>query len=107
MFSATGLPVIAPPWTTLTAYDLNRGIIQWQMPLGEVPELAAKGVKYDELWMRAAGDQRGDDVVKAELFDAHVRHRFLVRVVLDDRDRVVAVWRRLGLTCWQVDYGDF
>jgi predicted kinase len=69
--------------------------------------LAAHGVEYDELWMRAAGDQRGDDVVKGELFDAHVRHRYRVRLVLDDRDRVVALWRRLGLTCWQVDYGDF
>ena len=43
--------------------------------------------------------------MKNELFDAHVRHRFAVRVVLDDRSRVVALWRRLGLTCWQVDYG--
>ena len=59
------------------------------------------------LWMRAAKDTRGDDVVKAELFDAHIRRRFHVRVVLDDRDRVVALWRRLGLPCWQVDYGDF
>ncbi|MEU3922339.1 AAA family ATPase, partial [Streptomyces sp. NPDC029004] len=49
-------------------------------------------VPYDELWMRAAGDGRRDDVVKAELFDRHVRHRFAVRVSLDDRDRVVAVW---------------
>ena len=57
--------------------------------------------------MRAAKDTRGDDVVKAELFDAHIRRRFHVRVVLDDRDRVVALWRRLGLPCWQVDYGDF
>lgn len=69
--------------------------------------LAKHGVRYDELWMRAARDQRGDDVVKGELFDAHVRDRFHVRLVLDDRDRVVALWRRLGLTCWQVDYGDF
>ncbi|MFG2875381.1 RNA ligase [Streptomyces sp. NPDC048337] len=64
-------------------------------------------VPYDELWMRAAGDTRRDDVVKAELFDAHVRHRYAVRVSLDDRDRVVAVWRRMGLPTWQVDYGDF
>ncbi|MFC6982541.1 hypothetical protein [Streptomyces cirratus] len=64
-------------------------------------------VPYDELWMRAAGDQRRDDVVKAELFDAHVRHRYAVRVSLDDRDRVVAVWRRMGLPTWQVNYGDF
>ncbi|MGW2788749.1 phosphatase domain-containing protein [Streptomyces sp. NPDC001251] len=69
--------------------------------------LAAHGVPYDELWMRPAGDGRRDDVVKAELFDAHVRHRFHVRVSLDDRDRVVAVWRRLGLPTWQVNYGAF
>jgi quinoprotein glucose dehydrogenase len=42
MFTRSGLPAIAPPWTTLTAYDLNQGTIQWQVPLGEVPELAAK-----------------------------------------------------------------
>ena len=45
MFAMSGLPVIAPPWTTLTAYDLNQGTIEWQVPLGEVPELAAKGFK--------------------------------------------------------------
>jgi predicted kinase len=69
--------------------------------------LAKHQVPYDELWMRAAGDFRGDDIVKAELFDAYVRHRFAVRFVLDDRDRVVALWRRLGLSCWQVNYGNF
>jgi len=45
MFTESGLPAIKPPWTTLTAYDLNSGTIQWQIPLGEVPELAAKGFK--------------------------------------------------------------
>lgn len=69
--------------------------------------LAAQGVIYDELWMRAVGDRRGDDIVKGELFDAHVRGRFNVRMVLDDRDRVVALWRRIGLPCWQVNYGNF
>ncbi|HXE15477.1 MAG TPA: PQQ-binding-like beta-propeller repeat protein [Bryobacteraceae bacterium] len=45
MFTSSGLSAIAPPWTSLTAYDLNSGTIKWQIPLGEVPELAAKGFK--------------------------------------------------------------
>lgn len=45
MFTSSGLSVIAPPWTSLTAYDLNEGTIKWKIPLGEVPELAAKGYK--------------------------------------------------------------
>lgn len=69
--------------------------------------LARHEVPYDELWMRAAGDGRGDDIVKAELFDAHIRDRYAVRVSLDDRDRVVALWRHMGLPTWQVNYGAF
>jgi quinoprotein glucose dehydrogenase len=45
MNSSEGLPVIDPPWSTLTAYDLNTGNIKWQIPLGEVSALAAKGIK--------------------------------------------------------------
>jgi quinoprotein glucose dehydrogenase len=45
MFASSGLSVIRPPWTTLTAYDLNTGAIKWQTPLGDVPELAEKGIK--------------------------------------------------------------
>lgn len=45
MLASDGLSPIAPPWTSLTAYDLNDGTIKWKIPLGEVPHLAAKGVK--------------------------------------------------------------
>jgi quinoprotein glucose dehydrogenase len=45
MFTSSGLPVIAPPWTSLTAYNLNQGTIKWKIALGEVPELAAQGFK--------------------------------------------------------------
>jgi quinoprotein glucose dehydrogenase len=45
MISATsGLSPIKPPWSSLTAYDLNLGTILWRIPLGDVPELAAKGI---------------------------------------------------------------
>ena len=40
-----GYPAVVPPWGTLNAIDLNTGRYAWQIPLGEYPELAAKGVK--------------------------------------------------------------
>jgi quinoprotein glucose dehydrogenase len=39
-----GLPPITPPWSELVAYDLNTGNEKWRVPLGVVPELAAKGI---------------------------------------------------------------
>ncbi len=39
-----GYPAIAPPWGTLNAIDLKTGKYLWKLPLGEYPELAAKGV---------------------------------------------------------------
>ena len=59
------------------------------------------------LFMRASGDTRKDEIVKLELFDAHVRGKYDVRLVLDDRDRVVRMWRSIGLTCLQVADGEF
>ena len=34
--------IISPPWTTMTAYDLNQGVIKWRIPLGNAPQGAAK-----------------------------------------------------------------
>ncbi|MBY0504819.1 MAG: PQQ-binding-like beta-propeller repeat protein [Bryobacteraceae bacterium] len=45
MIASNGLSPIKPPWSSLTAYDLNEGNILWKIPLGDVPELAAKGIK--------------------------------------------------------------
>ena len=45
LLTKDGLPAIAPPWSSIVAYDLNQGTIKWKAPLGTVPELAAKGIK--------------------------------------------------------------
>jgi quinoprotein glucose dehydrogenase len=39
-----GYPAIRPPWGLLNAVDLSRGDFAWRSPLGEFPELTARGV---------------------------------------------------------------
>jgi len=45
MNASEGFPDIKPPFFVMTAYDLNAGIIKWQIPIGEVPELVARGIR--------------------------------------------------------------
>lgn len=61
----------------------------------------------DQLLMREIGDKRPDEVIKKEIFQDNIQGRFFVEFVLDDRNKVVKLWRELGLTCLQVAEGDF
>jgi predicted kinase len=63
--------------------------------------------KSAPLLMRKAGDDRADYVVKYEIFEREIRDKYDVRLVLDDRDQVVDMWRAIGLPTWQVARGDF
>jgi quinoprotein glucose dehydrogenase len=40
-----GPPPLGPPWSQITAYDLNQGTILWQVPNGDAPELVPRGIK--------------------------------------------------------------
>jgi len=76
MNSAEGLPAIDPPWSRLTAYDLNTGEIIWQIPFGTVDGLAAKGVtNTGSFWPRGGvavtagglifGGSKSDETLRA------------------------------------------
>ncbi|HEY3864227.1 MAG TPA: PQQ-binding-like beta-propeller repeat protein [Verrucomicrobiae bacterium] len=43
-YTPDGYPANKPPWGTLNCIDLNSGKLEWQVPLGEYPALAAQGV---------------------------------------------------------------
>lgn len=69
--------------------------------------LHENAIPYDRLYMREADDNRKDYLIKEELYEAHIKGKYNVLFVLDDRQQVVDRWRELGLKCLQVAPGDF
>lgn len=68
------------------------------------------GIQKDdiELYMRPKGDYRKDSIIKKELYENHIKDKYYVIGVFDDRNQVVDLWRKeIGLTVFQVGYGDF
>ncbi len=62
---------------------------------------------YIRLFMRADGDFRADDVVKLELLKAMRDQGHNPTLAIDDRKRVVDMWRAQGILCAQVADGEF
>lgn len=68
----------------------------WLMKyLGHVPVLR----------MRRAGDHQPDDKLKESWLDETLPES--ISMVFDDRNRIVEMWRRRGIQCFQVAPGDF
>lgn len=59
------------------------------------------GVRYNSLIMRKDGDFRADDVVKSEILDTLLAGGAEILFAVDDRQRVVDMWRKRGVTCLQ------
>jgi hypothetical protein len=59
-------------------------------------------IPIDLLLMRRSRDMRPDDVVKEEIYRTLIEPHFEVLRVIDDRESVCAMWRRLGLNLTQV-----
>lgn len=70
--------------------------------------LKSYGVPFNYLFMRSEGNMEKDSIIKKRLFENHVRGKYYVDYVIDDRDQVVRMWRKeLGLNVLQCNYGNF
>jgi predicted kinase len=69
--------------------------------------LKRHNINYKDLFMRPANDQRSDDILKSELYYFHIRDRYNVIGVIDDRPKVCRMWRNLGLSVFQVGNPDY
>lgn len=50
-----------------------------------------------DLYMRPKDDWRKDDIIKYELFNNHVRGKYNVDCLFDDRNQVIRMWSVLGI----------
>lgn len=60
-----------------------------------------------DLIMRDKGDFEHDEIIKERIFHKEIEPKYNVLAVFDDRDKVVKMWRSLGLLCNQVYWGNF
>ena len=70
--------------------------------------LRDNNIDYDELYMRVVpGDNTPDTEHKKRIYEKYIKDQYNILFVLDDRKRVVEMWRSLGLTVLQCAEGNF
>jgi quinoprotein glucose dehydrogenase len=81
--------IIRPPWSVITAYDLNRGVIKWQVPLGNAPQGEPENLKDTGIMM-----SRNGPVVTAS---------GLVFIATKDEGKLRAYDEENGKVLWETD----
>lgn len=81
--------IIGPPWSTLTAYDLNTGTLKWQVPLGNAPQAASLRLKNTGVMM-----PRNGPVITAG---------GVIFVATKDEGKLHAYDEETGKEIWQTD----
>lgn len=69
--------------------------------------LNLNGFIDNELYMRNRQDFRSDDIIKEIILDFELLTKYQPYFIIDDRSRVVNMWRRRGFVCLQCAQGDF
>lgn len=64
-------------------------------------------VPFNRLYMRPEGSQVRDSIIKHDIYHRDIAPHYQVKGVFDDRNQVVAMWRAMGLRCYQVQLGNF
>ncbi len=94
-----GLPLVKPPYSRLTAYDMNRGELLWQVPLGDGPR---RHPLIAHLNLGPLGGGRGYVLVTPTLlFVAHRGSRMGGDMVPADPPTLQALDKTTGQLIWK------
>lgn len=64
-------------------------------------------IPFGRMIMREDNDNRADHIIKEEILNLLLSEGQQIEFTVDDRQQVVDMWRRNGITCLQCDVGDF
>lgn len=64
-------------------------------------------IPFERMIMRKDNDNRADHIIKEEMLARLLSEGRVIEFTVDDRQQVVDMWRRNGITCLQCDVGDF
>lgn len=64
-----------------------------------------RGLRYEGVLMRRQHDKRDDVDVKSDIYEELFRHKYDVEIVIDDRPKVIRMWRAKGLSVLDVGPG--
>lgn len=64
-------------------------------------------IPFSRVTMRKEKDNRADHIIKEEILAAFIAEGQDIAFTVDDRQQVVDMWRRNGITCLQCDVGNF
>jgi hypothetical protein len=89
-------PIFVSGRMELYRLETQKWIQKWFPWMGDFP-----------LLMRKNQDFRDDAIVKEEIYRTEIEPKYDVKLVLDDRAKVVRKWRELGLETWAVAQGEY
>lgn len=98
--------LVSPPWSTITAYDLNKGVVLWKKPIGQDARIPLK-TGQEEMGIPIGSQRKGMVVTSTGILFATVRGGQLYAF---DADNGKVLWKYDlpkdtdgGLTTYQVN----
>jgi hypothetical protein len=90
MFDARGVKIIFCSGREDKYYDLSSEWLDKHV-----------GVNYS-LYMRPSGNIEKDSIIKKNIFDTHIKDKYFIEAIIDDRLQVCQLWHELNLPLFRV-----
>ena len=65
--------------------------------------LKTNNLNYSKLLMRENKDYRKDIIIKEEIYNSEIKNKYEVLFVIDDREQMIKMWKKIRLFCLKIN----